>query len=108
MIHDYGPGHVFASIHVEVDAKEDVIKSHNLIDRIERDARKQLYIQLTIHMDPLLITKESMALYDKIHSVVKAYDEKLSLMIYELCKAMINYISYLIWLYLTTIVNGWM
>lgn len=79
MIHDYGPGHVFASIHVEVDAKEDVIKSHNLIDRIERDAQKQLYIQLTIHMDPLLITKESMELYDKIHAVVKAYDNRLSL-----------------------------
>ncbi|KAF1682701.1 cation diffusion facilitator family transporter [Veillonella sp. R32] len=79
MIHDYGPGHVFASIHVEVDAKEDVIKSHSLIDRIERDAQKELYLQLTIHMDPLLIMKESMALYDKIHTVVKAYDEKLSL-----------------------------
>ena len=79
MIHDYGPGHVFASIHVEVDAKEDVIKSHNLIDRIERDAQKQLYIQLTLHMDPLLITKESMELYDKIHAVVKAYDNRLSL-----------------------------
>ena len=79
MIHDYGPGHVFASIHVEVDAKEDVIKSHNLIDRIERDAQKQLYIQLTIHMDPLLFTKESMELYDKIHAVVKAYDNRLSL-----------------------------
>ena len=56
-----------------------MIKSHNLIDRIERDAQKQLYIQLTIHMDPLLITKESMELYDKIHAVVKAYDNRLSL-----------------------------
>ena len=30
-------------------------------------------------MDPLLITKESMELYDKIHAVVKAYDNRLSL-----------------------------
>lgn len=74
VIHDYGPGKVFASIHVEVDAKVDVIKSHALVDRIERDIGTKLYVNLTIHMDPLVINDEMAALYDMVNKVVKAYN----------------------------------
>ncbi|GHU62732.1 cation diffusion facilitator transporter [Clostridia bacterium] len=53
IVHDYGPGHVFASVHVEVDSRADVLKSHALIDDIERDAQVQLGVLLVGHMDPL-------------------------------------------------------
>jgi cation diffusion facilitator family transporter len=53
VVHDYGPGRIFASVHVEVDAARDVIKTHEVIDAIERDAMKKLNVELVVHMDPL-------------------------------------------------------
>lgn len=57
MIHDYGPGRQFGSVHVEVAAEEDVLKSHDMVDNIERDFLKELNIHLIVHMDPI-ITKD--------------------------------------------------
>ncbi len=54
MVHNYGPGNSFASVHVEVDAKEDILKSHDLIDNIEREISRDLSIQLVIHHDPVV------------------------------------------------------
>lgn len=54
MIHDYGPGRQFASVHVEVAAEEDVIKSHDVIDNIERDFYKEMNLHLVVHMDPVV------------------------------------------------------
>ncbi len=52
-VHNYGPGKVFASIHIEVDANEDIMESHDLIDNIERDVSAKLHLQLVGHMDPV-------------------------------------------------------
>ena len=65
MIHDYGPGHEFASIHVEVDANQDIIKSHNMIDHIERKALEELHLKLTIHMDKYYIEDLKVPKYTK-------------------------------------------
>lgn len=54
MVHNYGPGNSFASVHVEVDAKEDILKSHDLIDNIEREISRDLSMQLVIHHDPVV------------------------------------------------------
>lgn len=53
VVHDYGPGRIFASVHVEVDAYGDLIQSHDMIDNIERTIRDDLKIHLVVHMDPL-------------------------------------------------------
>lgn len=53
MIHDYGPGHAFASLHAEVPASTDIMESHDLIDNIERDVYREAGIRLVIHMDPV-------------------------------------------------------
>ncbi|MDR0851990.1 MAG: cation diffusion facilitator family transporter [Clostridiales Family XIII bacterium] len=53
VVHDYGPGRLFASVHIEVDAAEDVLKSHEVIDDIEREAMRKLKIELVGHMDPI-------------------------------------------------------
>ena len=52
-VHNYGPGKVFASLHVEVDAAVDVMLSHDMIDNIEHDIAKKLGINCTVHMDPI-------------------------------------------------------
>ncbi len=58
IVHNYGPGRSMASIHAEVPNDVDIEKSHEVIDRIERDAGRTLGIFLVIHMDPVEMKDE--------------------------------------------------
>ena len=51
LIHDYGPGQCFASVHAQFDPEETVVDCHDVIDAIERRARVELNVRLVIHMD---------------------------------------------------------
>ena len=53
IVHSYGPSNSMASIHAEVDGRADMEAVHDIIDRIEREAKEKLGILLVIHMDPL-------------------------------------------------------
>ncbi len=66
IVHDYGPGRSMASIHAEVPNDVDIEKSHEIIDRIERDAMTRLGIFLVIHMDPVAVHDERVAHYRKL------------------------------------------
>lgn len=55
MVHNYGPGKIFASVHVEVDADADVMKSHDMIDNIEKLVKEALHVEFVIHMDPVKV-----------------------------------------------------
>ena len=55
MVHDYGPGRQFASVHLEMDAKADPMESHDLIDNIERDFYEQDHLHMVIHYDPVVV-----------------------------------------------------
>ena len=57
MIHDYGPGRKFASVHVEMAAEGDVLKSHDVIDNIERDFLSKDNLNIIVHYDPI-VTKD--------------------------------------------------
>lgn len=54
LVHDYGPGQCFASVHAEIGAGEDLLKSHDVIDDIENDVLEQLNVHLVIHYDPVV------------------------------------------------------
>ena len=54
-VHSYGEGRVFASVHCEVDADQDIMVSHDVIDNIERDFLQDMDIHLVIHLDPVQI-----------------------------------------------------
>ena len=54
MVHDYGPGQRFASIHVEMDQREDALVCHELIDDMERECLHSHGIHLVIHYDPVV------------------------------------------------------
>ena len=54
MVHDYGPGKRFASLHIEMDQQEDPLVCHELIDSIERVCLKELGVHLVIHYDPVV------------------------------------------------------
>ena len=53
IVHNYGPNRSMASIHAEVPNNVDIETSHEVIDRIERDAVEELGIFLVVHMDPI-------------------------------------------------------
>lgn len=53
LIHDYGPGHVFATVHAEMDASEPPLDAHDQLDHIEQEAMRQMGIHLVIHYDPI-------------------------------------------------------
>ncbi|MEG0924462.1 MAG: cation diffusion facilitator family transporter, partial [Anaerovoracaceae bacterium] len=53
VVHNYGPGKTFASIHIEVDADGDLLTTHDTIDNIERKITNQLKVIITAHLDPL-------------------------------------------------------
>lgn len=54
MVHNYGPGKIFASMHIEVSADEDFMASHDMVDNIEREISEKLKIHFVAHMDPVL------------------------------------------------------
>lgn len=54
VLHDYGPGRAFASVHAEVDAKGDVLEIHEVIDEVEREILDKLHLPINIHMDPVI------------------------------------------------------
>lgn len=58
IIHTYGPTKTFATVHIEVDSKMDVMLSHELADNIERDFAKKMNICLVCHIDPINIDDE--------------------------------------------------
>lgn len=55
IVHDYGPGRQFASVHIEMDAQRDPVESHDLIDNIERDFFTEEKLHLVIHYDPVAL-----------------------------------------------------
>ncbi|MBE6885756.1 MAG: cation transporter [Oscillospiraceae bacterium] len=57
-VHDYGPERCFASVHVEVPAAQDILESHDIIDQIEMDCKKEMGLNLVIHLDPVITDNE--------------------------------------------------
>ena len=53
MVHNYGPGRLVMSLHAEVSSHEDILRSHDLIDRIERELGEKYHALVCIHMDPV-------------------------------------------------------
>jgi len=80
VVHNYGPNRYFATVHAEVDAKEDILKSHDVIDNVERDFAKDLNINLVIHLDPIITDdKEINELRRITEKIVRSVDEKLTM-----------------------------
>ncbi len=66
VVHNYGPGKIFASIHIEVDADGDLMESHGMVDNIERHIASSLGIEITAHLDPIRVNDP---LIQKLNSI---------------------------------------
>lgn len=54
LVHDYGPGKCYASVHAEMSASEDPVISHEIIDHIEKETMERMNVNLVIHFDPVI------------------------------------------------------
>lgn len=79
-VHSYGAGQVFASVHCELPAEQDILLSHDLVDRIERDFAQQDNINLVIHLDPVVTADpKTNALKRQVERAVAAISPQISL-----------------------------
>ena len=78
MVHDYGPGQRFATLHVEMDQQEDPLKCHEIIDDMERECLKSHNIHLVIHYDPVVTDDPELnRLLDATREALSAIDARL-------------------------------
>ncbi|MBP3692558.1 MAG: cation transporter [Clostridia bacterium] len=61
IVHNYGPGRCFASVHVEVPQHNDMVYCHEQIDLCERLVNEKLAVELVIHMDPIDTNNEALS-----------------------------------------------
>ena len=82
VVHNYGPGRIIASLHIEVDGSVNVFETHDMIDTIEQELREACGIQATIHMDPIVTDDEQVTALrqktaeavQKIHPSMQIHD----------------------------------
>ena len=80
MVHDYGPGQRFATVHVEMDMREDPMACHDIIDDIERDCWERHRIHLCIHYDPIVTDDAELNHMRKlVQQRIQALDPRLSI-----------------------------
>jgi len=87
MVHDYGPGQRFASIHVEMDHKADPLYCHELIDALERNCLEEHNIHLVIHYDPVVTGDEELdRLRHIVSELLRAQDDRISIHDFRMVK----------------------
>lgn len=80
LVHDYGPGQCFATVHAELSAEEDPLECHDIIDDIERDALEQMNVHLVIHYDPVVLNDEEWnTMREIMDEIIVEVDPKLSM-----------------------------
>ena len=60
IVHDYGPGRLFASVHAEVPDSADMVAAHEAIDAVEKQILHRFGCELTIHLDPVSLHNEKL------------------------------------------------
>lgn len=80
MVHDYGPGQRFASMHVEMDQSADPLTCHELIDNLERACLQQIKVNLIIHYDPVVTGDAEMdRMRQVVQQLLRQQDERISI-----------------------------
>ncbi len=78
-VHDYGPGRRFASLHVEMDSREDALMCHEIIDDMERECFTSHGVQLVIHYDPVITDDPELTrMHTKVDAILQGFDARLS------------------------------
>ncbi|MBO5701117.1 MAG: cation transporter [Clostridia bacterium] len=80
IVHDYGPARTMISLHAEVPCDADLLKTHDMIDNIEKDLRERMGCDAVIHMDPIATNDElTKSVREKVASLVTCIDSELTI-----------------------------
>lgn len=79
IVHGYGVGKNFVSLHVEMPDSMTLSAAHEVVDKLERRLKSEFNIFVTIHVDPVLTDDKD---FDELHllteNILTSIDEKLS------------------------------
>ncbi len=80
MLHDYGPGKILGSCHVEVRSDDNLVQIHSVVDSIEREIYNSMHILMTIHIDPMELDDVEVSHYRiMMEGIIRDLDASLSL-----------------------------
>lgn len=80
LVHDYGPGQCYASVHVELSAEEDPLYCHDVIDEIEWEILRELNVHMVIHYDPVVQNdREQNEMQKTVEEILSQFDPRLSI-----------------------------
>ena len=87
MVHDYGPGQRFGSLHVEMDQKQDPLWCHERIDDLERECFDTIGVHLVIHYDPIVVGDAELdTMRETVSRLLKDIDNRLSIHDFRMVK----------------------
>ncbi len=79
IVHNYGPGRIFASVHIEVPVDIDIVHCHEQVDLCEKVVGEKLGVELVVHMDPIVTNDETVnKTKEQLRRVLMEIDERLS------------------------------
>jgi len=80
MVHDYGPGQRFATMHVEMDRSVDPLVCHDIIDDLERQCYNEHTVHLVIHYDPVVVGDEELEqIRTQVQTICQGIDSRISI-----------------------------
>lgn len=80
MIHNYGVLNNYITVHVELDSSLSMMKAHDLIDKIENDFKDEMDIQITIHVDPVIVGNKKLdKIKEDILSKIQELDSRITI-----------------------------
>ncbi|MBQ8304553.1 MAG: cation transporter [Clostridia bacterium] len=79
IVHNYGPGRIFASVHIEVPVDIDIVRCHEQVDLCEKVVNEKLGVELVVHMDPIVTNDETVnKTKEQLRVILTGIDQRLS------------------------------
>lgn len=95
VVHNYGAGSNFITVHAEVPANMDIVVAHDIMDNIEREFKEEFGANLTIHTDPLDLNDETRNnLFEKVNNIILNFDDTLKIHDFRIVTARNTYKHY--------------
>lgn len=87
-VHDYGPGRILGSVHVELSDTLNIVEAHRIIDALEKQIESELNIVMTIHVDPISTDQtKTVRVQNDIQTLVSEIDKTLKIEHFRIAQA---------------------
>lgn len=80
VLHDYGPGRMMGSAHVEVSRTIDVMQAHDAIDNAEKHVQAVLHMPFVLHYDPIADDcEETIAMRKRVEEIASQVNREMTI-----------------------------